>query len=825
MMPAPAGALMERVPKNTALKRSVSRKRVKTPAYLKPQPKRGRGLRLLEDIGSLLSRSHDLQETLENITQTVAERMGTDVCSLYLFDPKDKRLTLWATTGLDRAAVGKVSMNVDEGLTGLVIERMEPVVVTDAMTHSRNKYFPETGEERFHSFLGLPVVEKREPLGVLVVQSRSRRRFSPTEARLLRAIAAHVRSIIIQARLLETLQTKERERQEYRTRMIEAIKRLSVYERDRTEKLKEGSRASRLRLTGVSASPGFGVGQAHLVHPQIHFRALAERQTDDPEAELQHFQVAVQRSVEEVEALKERVHERLPEIDRAIFDAHRLMLEDPGFIDKIELLIRQGYAAETALKKVVEGYVETLSRAGEEHLRDRATDIRDIGQRVLRHLLGLEEKAGPDGESLILVAEELTLSDLCLVDQVRLKGVVLASGGATSHASILAKSFEIPTVVGVEHAELVQQGDTLIVDGNSGIVYINPGVEVVREYERLDREYRAFNRGLEESHNLPAETRDGVRVELGANIGLLSDITFAQRHGAEGVGLYRTEVPFLTYHDFPGEEEQLELYGRVITGMGGKPVTIRTLDLGPDKYPAYLRLPREDNPFLGWRSIRISLEMDDLFKVQLRAILRAGAHGPVRVLFPMISSVEEILQVKEILAQVKEDLRQEGKPFDPWMPIGVMIEVPAAVWLADRLAKEVDFFSIGTNDLIQYLLAVDRNNRKVAPLYEPLHPAVLTAISWTVQAAKRAGKRVSMCGEMAADPLCTLLLLGLGLDELSMEPFFVPVIKRVIRSLSYVRAQRLTQEVLQMETVQEVKGRLFEEIKQLGMIEFIEMYH
>jgi phosphoenolpyruvate-protein kinase (PTS system EI component) len=259
--------------------------------------------------------------------------------------------------------------------------------------------------------------------------------------------------------------------------------------------------------------------------------------------------------------------------------------------------------------------------------------------------------------------------------------------------------------------------------------------------------------------------------------------------------------------------------------MNGKPVTIRTLDLGPDKYPAYLRLPREDNPFLGWRSIRISLEMADVFKVQLRAVLRAGAHGPVRILFPMISSVEEILQVKEILTQVKEDLRQEGKVFDPWMPIGVMIEVPAAVWLADRLAKEVDFFSIGTNDLIQYLLAVDRNNRKVAPLYEPLHPAVLTAVSGAVRAAKRAGKRVSMCGEMAADPLCTLLLLGMGLDELSMEPFFVPVIKRVIRSLSYTRAQRLTQEVLKMETVQEVKGRLFEELRQLGMIELVEMYH
>jgi phosphotransferase system enzyme I (PtsP) len=780
---------------------------------------------LLEDIGTLVSRSHDLQETLEEITKTVAERMGTEVCSLYMLDPKEKRLTLWATTGLDRSAVGKVSMNIDEGLCGLVIERMEPVVVTDAMTHPRNKYFPETGEERFHSFLGLPVVEKRGPLGVLVVQSRSRRRFSRTDTRLLRTISTHVSGIIVQARLLETLQTKEREREEYRKRMIEAIKRLSVYEREREEKLTTGGRASRIRLTGVSASPGFGIGQAHLVHPQIHFDTLTERHTADPEAEVRHLQVAVQRSIEEIEALKERVHERLPEIDRAIFDAHRLMLEDPGFLDKIETLVRSGYAAETALKKVVEEYVEALGRVSSEHLRDRTTDIRDIGQRLLRHLLGLAEKEGPRGESLILVAEELTLSDLCLVDQTRLKGVVMASGGATSHASILAKSFEIPTVVGVEHADLVQQGDTVIIDGNSGVVYVNPGVEVLREYERLDREYRAFNRELEDIHDLPAETRDGMRVALCANVGLLVDLSFARRHGAEGVGLYRTEIPFLTYHDFPGEEEQLDLYRRVITAMNGKPVTIRTLDLGPDKYPSYLRLPREDNPFLGWRSIRISLEMADLFKVQLRAILRAGAHGPVRILFPMISSVEEILQVKEILAEVKEDLRQDGQAFDPWMPIGMMVEVPAAVWLADRLIKEVDFFSIGTNDLIQYLLAVDRNNRKVAPLYEPLHPAVLTAVSQAVQAAKRAGKRVSMCGEMAADPLCTMLLLGMGLDELSMEPFFVPVIKRIIRSLSYAHAQRLTQEALRMETVQEVKGRLFEELKQFGMIELVEMYH
>ena len=805
--------------------KTAAKKRTKASARPEPRPEQQHGLRLLEDIDALLSSSHDLQDTLQEITKIITQRMGTDVCSLYLLDTRGERLTLRATTGLDRTAVGKVSMDKHEGLTGLVIETREPVVVPDAMTHERNKYFPETREERFHSFLGLPVIEQDDVLGVLVVQSRSRRRFSRTEIRLLKKIATQVAGVIVQARLQEALQTKERERQDYRARMLAAIQRPSAYERKRAQQTQDKGRTSRLRLTGVGASPGIGSGQAHLVHPAVRLDAIEERRTDSPEAELQHLHAAVAQSVSEIDALKERVQERLPEIDRAIFDVHRMMLEDPAYLEKIETLIQQGFAADTALKKVTEDYVETLERAGSDHLRDRIADIRDIGQRVLRHLLGLEEKIGPKGENLILVADDLSLSDLCRVDHSQLKGVVLADGGVTSHTSILAKSFEIPTVVGVEHATFIQQGDAVIVDGNAGVAYVNPGAEVVREYSRFDREYRAFNRGLEEIHDLPAETSDGVRIALGANVGLLSDIDFAHRHGAEGVGLYRTEVPFLTYSDFPDEETQVALYQRVLTGMNGKPVTIRTLDLGPDKYPSYMKLPQEDNPFLGWRSIRISLEMADLFKVQLRAILRAGVHGSARMLFPMISSVEEILQVKDLLAQVKDELRKEGKTFDPVMPVGMMVEVPAAVWLADRLVQEVDFFSIGTNDLIQYLLAVDRNNRKVAPLYEPLHPAVLTAIATTVQAAKRAGKRVSMCGEMASDPLCTLLLLGMGLDELSMEPFFVPVIKRLIRSLSYTDAQAITQEVVQLGTVGEVKGRLFSALKDLGMIELVEMYH
>lgn len=781
---------------------------------------------LLQDLDALFSRSQGLQTTLQEITQIIAQRMGADVCSVYLLDAKQERLTLWATTGLERSAVGKVGMGKHEGLTGLVIETGQPVVVPDAMTHARNKYFPETGEERFHSFLGLPVTEKGGLLGALVVQSRSRRRFSRTEVRLLKTIATQVAEVIVQARLQETLETQQRERQDYRARMLAALQHRSAYERKREQPTTQvAGRTSRMRLTGVGASPGIGSGHAHLVHPVVHFDAVEERRTDDSAAELAHLRAALARSVEEIDTLKERVHARLPEIDRAIFDVHRMMLEDPAFVEKIETLIREGRSADTALKQVTEDYVASLNRAGGEHLRDRVADVLDIGQRVLRHLLGLEEKANPKGENLILVADDLSLSDLCRVDHSQLKGVILANGGATSHTSILAKSFEIPTVVGVEHTSIIQQGDALIVDGNAGVVYVNPGAEVVREHSRFAREYRAFNRNLEGIHDLPAVTQDGVRMALGANIGLLSDTDFAHRHGAESVGLYRTEVPFLTYSDFPDEEAQLALYQRVLSGMHGKPVTIRTLDLGPDKYPSYMKLPQEDNPFLGWRSIRISLEMADLFKVQLRAILRAGVHGPVRVLFPMISRVEELLQVKDLLAQATSELRREGRAFDTCMPVGMMIEVPAAVWLADRFAQEVDFFSIGTNDLVQYLLAVDRNNRKVASLYEPLHPAVLAAIETTVRAAKRAGKRVSMCGEMASDPLCTLLLLGMGLDELSMEPFFVPVIKRVIRSLSYAQAEALTQEVVRLGTVREVKGRLFSALKDLDMMELVEMYH
>jgi len=787
--------------------------------------KHAHGLTVLEDISAITARSEDLQETLQRVVEVVAERVGTDVCSLYILDPRAQRLTLWATVGLDRNSIGKVTMSVEEGLTGMAIEKLEPVMAVDAITHPRYKFFPETGEEKYHSFLGVPIIERGTPIGVLVVQTLRRRRFSPHEIRILREIASKVGPIIVTARLMEDLKSKENERREFRRRMVAAIKRLQAYEKtaDRAEAAPGRGRA---RLNGLPAAPGFGRGQAHLLQPPVSFGLVDETRADHAEEEKRRLKRALKESVAELEHLKERLSKRLPEFDGGIIDAHRLMLEDPGFARKLEAAIHDGLTAEAALKRVVEDYVEQFVRMSDGYLRDRAVDVKDVGLRILRNLLGVAEPERPLAKDSVLVAEELTLSDLALIEHEHLCAIALATGGVTSHASILAKSFEIPTVVGCEHLiETVQEGDDLIVDGNSGVVYVNPPVDIEREYERLGREYSAFNQKLETLKQLPAETTDGRRLSLYANIGLVADLLLAHRHGAQGVGLYRTEFPFLTYREFPDEEEQYRLYARVVRGMEGKPVTIRTLDVGADKYPAYMQVPREDNPYLGWRSIRISLEMPEFFKVQLRAVLRAAALGRVRLMFPMISSVEEIRRAKDLLEEAKEELAREGREHDPGVQVGMMVEVPSAVALANQLIREVDFFSIGTNDLIQYLLAVDRNNRKVAPLYEPLHPAVLSAVHEVVQAAKGAGKWVGMCGEMASDSLCTLVLLGFGLDDLSMGPFFIPVIKRIIRSVSYAAARNIARDVLEMATVKEVKGYLFDGMKGLGITELMEMYH
>jgi phosphotransferase system enzyme I (PtsP) len=792
-----------------------------------PSSSRSQSLRVLEHVSELAATAGDLDETLQRIVEVIAQRTDTDVCSIYLLDERATRLTLVATTGLDHSAIGKVTMSIGEGLSGMVAEKGGPVLVVDAIAHPRYKYFPETGEERYHSFAGFPVVDRGTPLGVLVVQTLRPRKFTANETRLLRALAGQVAGLIVNARLVTELKHKEKERLAYRRRMQEAVKRLQAHEKTIEAGRTTTKRGARARLNGVPASPGFGRGRAHILSRAVSFDAVEEERSQDTAADLARFGEALRVSRAQVATLKERLADRLPEFDVTIVEAHRMMLEDEGFIGRIESLIRdESMRAESALKSVVEEYLAAFAAMKNEYLRERSGDVKDVGLRLLRNLLGIDEPERSFDRDTVLVADEVTISELVLLDHENLRGIVLATGGATSHATILAKSFEIPTVVGAANPqELISEGDHLLVDGNSGVVFVNPPADVAREYDRLSREYWNFNRELDALRTLPAETTDEKRVRLYANIGLMADVPLVLRHGADGVGLYRTEFPFLTYREFPDEQEQYQLYARVIRSLEGRPITLRSLDLGADKYPSYLHLAREENPFLGWRSIRISLEIPALFKTQIRAILRAAVLGNVRIMLPMISGIEEMRRARELIEQVKVDLQRDGEEFASNVPVGMMVEVPSAVALATHLIREADFFSIGTNDLIQYMLAVDRNNHKVSPLYEPLHPAVLGAIHDTVQAAKAAGKWVGICGEMASDPLCTLVLLGMGLDDLSMSPFFVPPVKRIIRSVSQAEVRALTRDVLSLPTVMEVKGYLFDGMKTLGILELMEMYH
>jgi phosphotransferase system, enzyme I, PtsP len=808
--------------RNSGLSRSAAMaKSKKTIAKLHPH------LTILEDISTLISHSHDLQATLNSIVATVAERMGTEVCSIYILDQSKKRLTLRATMGLDDESVGKVSMDIGEGLTGLVIQRMKPVMVVDALAHPRYKYFPETHEEHFHSFLGVPLIEQKMPLGVLVVQTSRRREFSRDEIRLLTTISAQVSSIIVQARLADSLRSKEQERKEYRKRLVDAMRKLQSYEGKRREKGPKTHQRWRGRLMGLAASPGFGSGRAFVLKPRMDLKAISMKRARNREREMERFRGAVERGIDQINVVKNRMSSLISKEEGAIFDVYRLILEDPAIIQQIENQIRkEGYVAEYAIRVIFDQYLESISQIEDNYLRERATDVKDAAQRLLENLSGVVGQQIEIPKDAVLVAEDLSPADLSMLEGDRFKGILLSTGGVTSHASILAKSFEIPSVVAIEDLmESVRQGDPVIVDGNAGVVYVNPKAEVIKEYDRLERDYLDLNQELEELKDFPAETLDGHRVSLYSNIGLLSDVAFAHLHGAQGIGLYRTEIPFLSHRDFPSEEEQYALYKRVVEGMVGKPVTIRTLDIGADKYPTYMRsVGTEPNPFLGWRSIRISLEVEEIFKTQLRAILRVGVLSRVRLLVPMVSSLEEILKIKELLAEAKNELEQEGTRFDRQMELGIMVEVPSAVQLADRFLREVDFLSIGTNDLIQYILAVDRSNRKVASLYEPLHPAVLAALMSTIEAGKREGKRVGMCGEMAGDPLCALLLLGMGLEEFSMGSLYIPVIKKAIRSITYEAAKSAAQIVLQMDTVGEIKKYLFEQMRELDMVELLEMY-
>jgi phosphotransferase system enzyme I (PtsP) len=753
----------------------------------------------------------------------VAGAFDCEVCSLYSYDPETGLLSLAATHGLPARSIGRVTMSRSEGLVGLVVEQQGSVVVDDALAHPRFKFFPETGEEKYHSFLGVPVGEGAATRGVLVVQSRRRRRFAPEDVSLARSVAGQVRAFMVNAHLSERLQRQEEERERYRREMQKAVARIETLEASRSRQDRKKSESGTVMFSGLGASPGVAIGRAHRIEAPASLATVEIAAGVGVDDERARFEAALTEAVREVEAARVRMRELVPEVGGAIFEALRMMIEDRSFAARIEDEIGKGVAAEGALKTVVRDYVARFEEMDDPYLRERAADVREAGQRILGHLVGVGGGGVQVSDNAVLIAVELSVTDLASVDHGKLCGIVASVGGVTSHAVILAKSLGIPTVVGASAVyDAVREGEDVVVDGNSGTVYVRPGADVLAEYRRLDSEYREFQRGLEHLRDLPAETLDGHRVSLLANVGLIGELDLVARCGAEGIGLYRTEFPFLSWRDFPNEGEQRNLYKRVFSRMAGRPITIRTLDLGADKHPLFGSQARERNPFLGLRSIRLSLASEDFFREQLRAILKAAGAMPVRILFPMITNVEEMRRVREIYAECLSDLEAEGLEEMPNVELGAMIEVPAAVLRAKQIMREVDFVSIGTNDLIQYTLAVDRDNLKVASMYEPLHPAVLQSIKMTVDAAHEAGRRVGMCGEMAGNPLCTLLLVGMGLDELSMGAPSVPVIKQLVRRARHDDAVRLADEALRCDTIEEVKGCVIASLRERGLIELVD---
>jgi phosphotransferase system enzyme I (PtsP) len=566
-------------------------------------------------------------------------------------------------------------------------------------------------------------------------------------------------------------------------------------------------------LKGIAVSAGFGEGYVHYLRDVVGFSDIYFHEADNVEHELERFEKALKRSESHILEILKDLKLHLPPENEAICKTYLMYLRDSDLNDNVTALIRRKYPAEYALKEVILNYLRMFSRMEDTYLQERGSDIENVGKRILRNLLGLDdEEPRSFTKKTIIIASGLSPADLLAFRQDSLKGIILSRGGETSHVAIIARSFGIPMVIiGRGALSDVREDDFLIVDGTSGVIFHNPSNIIIGEYQRLEYEKAKKDESLESLKNSRSQTLDGFEVRLGANIGLLSDLEFVEKYGADHIGLYRTEFPFLIRERVPSEREQMDLYRRVLERANSREVTMRTLDVGGDKFLSYLDYPREDNPYLGWRSIRVSLELRNIFREQLRAILRASAFGRVRILFPMITSVMEIKAAVSILNEEKEKLKQSSIPFDDAIKVGILVEVPAAVIILEKLLKYVDFISIGTNDLVQYVLAVDRNNQKVAFIYNPLHPAVVSIIQKVISTCKKHGKPVVICGEAAANPRCAYLYLGMGVDQLSMNPSTVPAIKHLIRNARQHDARETLKQVLAMDDADEI-GAFLEDV-------------
>ena len=724
-------------------------------------------LQTLIDIGRIITTSHGLDETLAHTVDLIAGRMGVDVCSLYLYNEETKELVLKATHGLNPEAVGQVRMSVHEGLIGYVIEKGSPVNLIDIEHHPRFKYFPSINEEQLSSFCGVPLIEFRKTLGVLAIQNREERLFTPDEESLLIAISTQISGLISKAILVDHLE-KEADRQERKRRPKEP-----------------------LRLEGIPIAGGVARDKVMILNrtrlPEPEYRA---RRTLQGEKEGLHR--AIEQSEQEILVLIRGLTERVGEQDAAIFHSHLLFLQDRAFIQKIDVLIDQGASAAWAVHQVVRDYLKTFQSLNDPYLKERGADLEDVGYRLLHHLgMAPPTLIGQD-KGGILVAEMLTPSDTAQLDPSKIKGIVSTIGGFLSHAAILARSLRIPAVSGIENiSTLVDDEEEVLVDGEMGLVFVNPPEAVIREYDRYQKTRLEYLTHLDDLRDVPGQTKDHERILLYANVSLPQDLEDFGKYRADGIALYRSELFYQMKSKRPTVDELAEQYAKAVKAAEGKLVVFRTLDLGSDNIPSYLSLPREDNPFLGFRSIRYQLSRSFLLRDQLKAVLRVSPLGPVAVLIPMISQLEELHEIKRIYHSCREDLETEGLGPFPQVQLGMMFEVPSTVLMSELYAGELDFLAIGSNDLTQYTLAVDRNNPHVNHLYDPLDPAVLLMVQTVITTARRQGKNLMLCGEMASDPEGCLVLVGMGLRELSMNAPLIPLVKDRLAQLTLPETENL----------------------------------
>ncbi|MEN6332068.1 MAG: phosphoenolpyruvate--protein phosphotransferase [Smithella sp.] len=744
-------------------------------------------LNLFLDIGQLdwvFKGSSSIETLLGNIVAMVAKYMRADVCSIYIHDDVKGKLVLRANTGFQPHVVGEISLKPGEGIVGTVFEKNEPVCISDGFTHPNFRYFKGTGEERYKAFLAVPIVSGENPVGVLTLQRQENNRFEDSDIKALQIVASQLATVFENIRMIISLQQTAP----------------SEITREKKEQLE------RVFLKGKAASRGYAYAKAVLAVGDERFHEIAAHTFED-KYDLSALQKALKKTENELISLQKAVEDKLSDAASMIFNAHLLILKDKSFIAAMTAPVQKGKNAPEAVIATGQKYINLFSASPNPYIREKVHDIEDLVTRIIKNLAGKEAKL-PPVRRRIAVAADLYPSDLLKLSSEGVKGIVLLSGGVTSHVSILARSLQIPMVIVNDPvAGNISDGDHILIDGEIGNIFINPAKDVVKEFkDRIDEQTAGSAPPVMKKIT---QTKDGVRIKLKANINLLKDLELLQQLPCDGIGLYRSEFPFIIRQNFPTEEEQFFVYRKLVEGTPSKDITFRTLDIGGDKMPAYWEPVNKENPFLGLRSIRFSLKHQDIFTQQVRAILRAGAESELKIMFPMIFSLDEFLQAKDIVLECVKALEKSGVVVNTHPSIGMMVEVPAVIEIIEEFAQVVDFFSIGTNDLVQYMLAVDRTNEDVAEYYIPHHPAVLRAIKRVVDAANAAGKEVSICGDMAQKAGYLQFLIGCGIRTLSMNPIYFAENQKIIGEIEVAQAEALTRRLLASGDIKIIENELF----------------